>query len=192
MLVKILTDYAIPSAEALSALLLGTVVYYLYVRMVNRVAAAGYIPLVLRSALISIARILLFTIVTLLGLGFFGVSVATFWAALSGVLVMVGVGFVAMWSVLSNIFCAVLLAVFAPFRIGDEIEIQDPAATATLRGRVIGIDMMFVSLSDASAEGVIVRVPNNLIFQKYVRCWPGSGTHSLRHFLSHDRSKTVD
>ncbi|MCB1745681.1 MAG: mechanosensitive ion channel [Gammaproteobacteria bacterium] len=112
----------------------------------------------------------------------FGVSVHTLWTALSAVFVMVAVGFVAMWSVLSNMLCALFLVVFAPFRIGDRIEIIEVTAKEAdkrgLRGKVTGMDLIYTTLLDEDDRSTI-RVPNNLLFQRAIRTVSGADTRSL-------------
>jgi len=119
-------------------------------------------------------------------LGLFGISVASFWAALSGVLVLLAIGFVAVWSLLSNLLCSVLLIIFAPFRIGDEIEVQDPASPVTVRGRVRDINLMFTTLvmTDENGEESLLRAPNNIFFQKYIRTWESRHSQSIRHYMA--------
>ena len=119
-----------------------------------------------------------------------GVSLSAMWATISAVLLVVAIGFVAVWSVLSNALCAVFLVVFAPFRIGDEIEIMEPSVheegKSGLRGTVRDITMLYTTLEDPGAgpgEKVCVRVPNNLFFQKAVKCRGGRETRSLRQAL---------
>jgi small-conductance mechanosensitive channel len=112
----------------------------------------------------------------------FGVSVHTLWTALSAVFVMLAVGFIAMWSVLSNVLCALFLVVFAPFRIGDRIEIIEVAAKEAdkrgLRGKVSGMDLIYTTLLDEGDRSTI-RVPNNLLFQRAIRTISGADTRSL-------------
>lgn len=162
--------------QSVIALVIALIFYRLFTRSMHKLADSGMLPNELVRMIIFIVRVLFMIVVLLLVLGFFGVSVQAFWAALSGVLVLVALGFVAVWSVLSNVLCSVLIVVFAPFRIGDEVEIQDPGAAIVMRGKVRGINMIFTTL-EPSAEssdttGMIIRVPNNVFFQKYLRCWP--------------------
>lgn len=196
---EILGDYAIPAVETLFVVLAGILIYALYVRAVHRLARKGLITLQLESLLTKTARGLLVIVLILLVLGFFGVSVSTLWATLSGILVLVALGFVAVWSVLSNVLCSILLVIFSPFRIGDEIEIQDPAANISLRGKVTGINMMFTTLvasgryaDETEEEEVIMRVPNNLFFQKYIRLWHGAETSSLQGYLAKKHEEAED
>lgn len=191
--------YALPALESLAVLVVAAILYTLIIRTLGRLANQGLIAHQLQVTLHRITRWLLILIVLLLILGTFGVSVTSFWAALSGVLVLVAVGFVAVWSVLSNVLCSILLVIFSPFRIGDEIEIQDTSSTLTLRGKVVAINMFFTTLesdehvADGEAqEKVIVQVPNNLFFQKFVRCWPGEKTSSLKRYLADEHRRSQE
>ena len=192
----ILDEFGNPILESTVALVVAAIIYKLLCHSINRLSKNGFIPNQLRTTIQPIMKWLIIIISTLLVLGFFGVSVTSFWAALSGILVMVAIGFVAVWSVLSNILCSILLVIFSPFRVGDEIEIQDPAAPITIRGTVIGMSMFFTTLQTSDTQTTddaspLTRVPNNLFFQKYVRCWPGKGTQSLKSYLAdeHHRSE---
>lgn len=188
---ELLGEYALPGLETLAVLIAGAVLYSLIIRAIGKLAGKGLISYQLHTTLTRITRWLIAIVVLLLVLGLFGVSVTSFWAALSGVLVLVALGFVAVWSVLSNVLCSVLLVIFAPFRIGDEVEVMDTGSTLTLRGKVVDINMFFTTLESPSSEavdeqvrGMVVRVPNNLFFQKYLRCWPGEQTSSLKRYLA--------
>ena len=84
---------------------------------------------------------------------------------------LIAIGFVAVWSVLSNIACSLMLVIFKPFRIGDTIEIVETAAGPNVAGRVTDLTLMYVVLREEQADGTVqmVQVPNNLFFQKLVR-----------------------
>jgi len=191
MLTTALSRYGLPLVQSLAVIIIAWIVFYLFKRGLSRFAAKGLIPIELRRIIYSVGKWLTLIVLLLVILGLFGISVAAFWAALSGVLVMVAVGFVAVWSVLSNFFCFVMLLIFAPFRIDDEIEIQDPAAPIKIRGRVLDINLMFTTLLalDQNADGAddsLLRIPNNLFFQKLVRTWPGKQSQSLKSYLAQD------
>ena len=131
------------------------------------------------------ARVLVLLLTALFLLEQFGVSTGTVWAAVSAVLVMIAVGFVAVWSVLSNALCSMLLLIYAPFRVGDEIELVDPANGFKLAGRVVDLNLLFVTLretvkrEDETTEELTLRLPNNLFFQRGIRTRPGRSTVSL-------------
>jgi small-conductance mechanosensitive channel len=108
-------------------------------------------------------------------LGQLGVSATVLWTALSGFVAVAAVAFFAMWSVLSNLLCAVLIYTIGPFRIGDVVELVDTLDKPGVKGRVLEINLMFTTLIEpAEAGGALVQVPNSQFFQKSVRRWRGS------------------
>jgi len=181
--------YASPGIKTLLIIFFAFLVYFIFSRTLKNIASLGYFDHHLTIILGSIVKGILIVVVILLSLGFFGVSVSSLWAALSGILALIALGFVAVWSVLSNVLCSVLLIIFAPFRIGDEIEIQEPTANFSIKGKVVSINMLMTSLetsddSNSDSEATIMRVPNNIFFQKYIRCIPGKGTQSLKGYMA--------
>ncbi len=108
-------------------------------------------------------------------LGQVGVSATVLWTALSGFVAVAAVAFFAMWSVLSNLLCAVLIYTIGPFRIGDVVELVDTLDKPGVKGRVLEINLMFTTLIEpAEAGGALVQVPNSQFFQKSVRRWRGT------------------
>ncbi len=96
-----------------------------------------------------------------------GIDLHGLWSMLAAVLSLVAIGFVAMWSILSHMLASLLLVAFRPFRIGDKVEIvgDDPIA-----GKVIDIGLVYTTLR--TSEGGILRIPNNLFFQKVLKRFP--------------------
>ncbi|HEY0286644.1 MAG TPA: mechanosensitive ion channel family protein [Pseudomonas sp.] len=108
-------------------------------------------------------------------LGRLGVSASVLWAALSGFVAVAAVAFFAMWSVLSNLLCAVFIFTMGPFRIGDVVELVDTTDKPGIKGRVTAINLMFTTLIEpAELGGALVQVPNSQFFQKSIRRWRGS------------------
>jgi len=113
-------------------------------------------------------------------LGRLGVSASVLWAALSGFVAVAAVAFFAMWSVLSNLLCAVLIFTVGPFRIGDVVELVDTLDKPGVKGRVIAINLLFTTLLEMpEAGGALVQVPNSQFFQKSVRRWRGAEVQAL-------------
>ena len=118
-----------------------------------------------------------------------GLSIATIWAVISALVAMIAIGFVAVWSVLSNILCTLMLLIFQPFRVGDEVEIVDPAMTTGISGVVQNINLMFTMLrSSNESEVIYTQIPNNLFFQKLVRKKIGEETFNLEKQIFEHRS----
>jgi small-conductance mechanosensitive channel len=102
----------------------------------------------------------LWVIAAMLVLEIWGVSVGGLWTLLVGVATIIGVGFLATWTMISNITASFFIAFWHPFRLGDTIEMLPE----NLRGRVIDRNLMFVVLREDS--GAVIQVPNNFFFQK--------------------------
>jgi small-conductance mechanosensitive channel len=111
-------------------------------------------------------------------LGVFGFNLSGIWAMLATLLGMVAIGFVAVWSVLSNTLCTLLILVYRPFEVGDEIEI----AGEEVRGRVIDLNFIYTTLR--AADGGLVQIPNNFFLQRVVKRHPGSIGVSLAEQLT--------
>lgn len=92
-----------------------------------------------------------------------GVEIAPLWTLVSAVLAMIAIGFVAVWSVVSNTLCALMLLLYQPFKVGSTIELT---ATGT-RGTVINFNLIYTTLQ--SEEGDLIEVPNNTFFQQPIR-----------------------
>ena len=107
-----------------------------------------------------------------------GVSAEVLWTALTGFAAVAAVAFFAIWSVLSNLFCALLIFTVGPFRIGDRVELIDSADKPGVTGRVVAINLLYTTLEETledGSPGPLLQVPNSLFFQKAVRRWRGPG-----------------
>jgi small-conductance mechanosensitive channel len=104
-------------------------------------------------------------------------------AVVTALLTTIAVGFFALWSVLSNIVCALLILVFRPFQVGDRIEVLEGSAPYP-QGKVLDLNLLFVTLEERTEEGTLVQVqvPNTLFFQKVVRRVMSGGQRSDSFF----------
>ena len=118
-------------------------------------------------------RYSILVVATVLILGLWGFELGTILALLGTVLGLVAIGFVAVWSVLSNFLCTFVLVVFKPFSIGDELEF--PADN--VKGRVVDLSLIFTTLQVGPGETALV--PNNTYFQRVFRRRAGRHTSRL-------------
>src|SRR5215510_7104936 len=123
----------------------------------------------------------LWLVTALLVLNLWGVSVSGVWTLLASAIAVVGVGFLAVWTMVSNVTASFFLSLWRPFRLGQTIEIMPE----TLKGRVIDRNLMFTVLRDA--DGNLLQVPNNLFFQKMFRV-SDRGKPSLFECLENQRT----
>lgn len=132
----------------------------------NLLAAKQIISLTIANLFYNIFKWIITILFFLLILQQIGFSIASIWTVISAMVAMIAIGFVAVWSVLSNILCTLMLLIFRPFRVGDEVEIVDPAMTAGLSGVVRNINLMFTTLRTSNDGEVIdTQIPNNLFFK---------------------------
>ena len=166
-------DIIVPGLQILLILVVAMQLQYLLRRLSKRVGNHYQLP---RELLVPLRGLLRWTIVIsalLLILERLGVSATVLWTAFTGFATVGAVAFFAAWSVLSNLFCALLIYTVGPFRVGDTIELLDTAEKPGARGRVIDINLLYTTLEDSTvnAAGSLLQIPNALIFQRVVRRW---------------------
>ena len=175
-------QYGILLIKIVVIAVLGLVAQHLVRRSLNKLAQRQLLTEPLHVMLRGISWWAVAIFVILMVLQQLGVQVLGLWAGLLTVAGMVTIGFIAVWSVLSNILCALLLVIFSPFRIGDEIEIVEATGGSGLRGKVVNLNVLYTSLQEITDEGLrdaVTHVPNNIFFQKTIRQWKGSDTTGL-------------
>lgn len=105
----------------------------------------------------------LWVVTALLVLSLWGVSVDGLWTLLISVAAIIGVGFLAVWTMVSNITASLFIIIWRPYRLGQTIEVLPEG----LKGRVIDRNLMFTVVRDEA--GGVLQIPNNLFFQKIFR-----------------------
>jgi len=179
-----------PALYTIITVVVALILRFLIRRALVSLSEEGFFDQKIRNVFLRLTNWLIGISVVLLALGYFGLSVAALWASVTGIVALVALGFVAVWSVLSNILCSILMIIFPPFRIGDNIEVQEPSNEFCIRGKVDSINMMFTTLLTLNAVGEpesVIRIPNSIFFQKYVRCFPGKKTQSLKGYVASEQ-----
>ncbi|MDQ8181040.1 mechanosensitive ion channel family protein [Pelagicoccus sp. SDUM812005] len=115
----------------------------------------------------------------------YGIPIGNFWTFISTILGLVAIGFVAVWSVLSNISATFFLLGFKPFKVGDYICLVGD----DISGRVIDVNFMFTTLR--RDNGDVFRIPNNQFFQKSTKR-PGDNGKSDALKPDSDSAQTPD
>jgi small-conductance mechanosensitive channel len=132
------------------------------------------------------SRYFLLLVALLLILQQLGLSVSAIWATVSATIAMVAVGFVAVWSVISNVLCTFILLASKPFRIGDTITLVDTnSPDIGVKGQVANISLIFTTLIDKNQH---IKIPNNMMFQKIIKRVNGTITFELEEQLFQDKS----
>ena len=105
----------------------------------------------------------LWLVTALLVLNLWGIGLGGLWTLLASAVPVIGVGFLAVWTMVSNVTASFFITLWRPFRLGQIVEILPE----NLKGRVIERNLMFTMLRDE--DGNLLQVPNNLFFQKMFR-----------------------
>lgn len=91
-----------------------------------------------------------------------GVDLQEFSVFISSFLAIVGIGFVAQWSILSNLTASVILFFNHPLRLGDRVQVQDKDFDWT--GIVEDISGFYLFMR--TDDGRRITIPTNLVIQK--------------------------
>jgi len=163
----------VPVGQMLLILLAAWLLQRLLRRVIYRIAARHSLPPEMSIGARRIGAFVIYGAAMLLILERMGVSGTVLWTAFTGFAAVGAVAFFAAWSVLSNIFCTLLIFTTRPFRLYDHIEILENGEKPGLRGKVIDVNVIYTTLEETGTvhTGTVLQVPNNLFFQRTVRRW---------------------
>jgi small-conductance mechanosensitive channel len=171
-------DTILPVGQAVLILLAAWLVQALFRAVIQRLVNHRGLPPEMATVLRRVTGTLLTVTGVLLALQRLGVSGTVLWTAFTSFAAVGAVAFFAAWSVLSNIFCTVLIFTTRPFRLQDHIEILENGEKPGLKGRVVDLNLIYTTLQEVDAAtgetGSVLQVPNSLFFQRVVRRWKGS------------------
>ena len=168
-------DVAAPVGQVLLILVVAWLVARVSSRLIRETTARYELPPQLAIGARRLLRFVVYGAAFLLILERIGVSATVLWTAFTGFAAVGAVAFFAAWSVLSNIFCTILILVTRPFRLYDYIELLENGEKPGLRGRIVDIRLVYSVLQETGGEGegTTLQVPNNLFFQRTIRRWRG-------------------
>lgn len=106
---------------------------------------------------------LMFYILSFAGISLiWGVNLEDFSIFITSILAFVGIGFVAQWSILSNLTASVILFFSHPLRLGNRVRVLDKDFDWT--GRVEDITGFYLFLR--TDDDRMITIPTNLVIQK--------------------------
>lgn len=105
-------------------------------------------------------------VLALLFLHQIGVNVDGLWTVLASTLAVIGVGLLAVWTMVSNITASLFIWLWRPYEFGERIQLLPD----DIKGRVVDRSLMFTTLREE--DGNLLMVPNNQFFQRVVRRTP--------------------
>lgn len=172
----------VPAGQVLLVLVVAFVLRRIARLLIESLVARYGLPQTFGFAALRLTAFVIFGAALLLILEGLGVSGTVLWTAFTGFATVAAVAFFAAWSVLSNIFCSLLIFIMRPFRLLDHIELIESGDKPGLRGRVIDVNLVYTTLEEIDEEGrpTVLQVPNNLFFQRTTRRWRAGITPAPR------------
>lgn len=163
----------VPSLQVIAIALTAWLLHTLCKRLIKRLTQHYDLPAQVTVSARRLTAFLIYAGALLLILERLGVSGAVLWTAFTGFAAVGAVAFFAAWSVLSNIFCALLILITRPFRLNDYIELVESGDKPGLGGRVIDMNLIHVTVQETWPQGgqSVLRLPNSLFFQRATRRW---------------------
>jgi small-conductance mechanosensitive channel len=179
-------NISVLTVVATIALLIATAIVTLLLnrllrQLIRRFEARLHLPYNTGLVVTRVASGGLWLLAALLALSLWGVSVGGLWTLLASAIAVIGVGFLAVWTIVSNVTASFFITVWRPFKLGQTVELLPE----NLKGRVIDRNMMFTVLREEG--GSILQIPNNLFFQRIFRVTDGGGK-SLFEYLETERA----
>ncbi|MBO0341390.1 MAG: mechanosensitive ion channel domain-containing protein [Bacteroidota bacterium] len=131
-------------------------------RAIRRFGKTSAIDMNSRKVIFYLSNVL-FYLLAFIGISLiWGVDFKDFSVFISSILAILGVGFVAQWSILSNLTASVILFFNHPLRLGDRIRVMDKDFDWT--GKVEDISGFYLFMR--TDDGKRITIPTNLVIQK--------------------------
>ena len=118
-----------------------------------------------RQVILNLSYLILYLIAAPILAAIWGVELRQFVIFISSIMAVLGVGFFAQWSLLSNLTASVILFFSHPLRIGDRIRILDKDFNWI--GKVTNITGFYVFMKTDAGE--YITLPNSLVVQKGIQ-----------------------
>ena len=115
-----------------------------------------------RKVILNLSYLVFYLLTPLIIALIWGVDVKQFGVFITSILAVLGVGFFAQWSILSNLTASVILFFNHPVRIGDRIRVLDKDFDWS--GEVVDITGFYFFMK--TDKGEHISLPNTLVFQK--------------------------
>jgi len=169
-------DLLVPLIEVILIGLGAWLVMRIARHLTRKLTSAYALPVTVATVFLRSVAVLIYGGAVLWSLERLGVSGAVLWTAFTGFATVGAVAFFAAWSVLSNLFCALLIYVTRAFRVGDVVELLESGDKPGVKGRVVDINLVYTTLLESGdpASGTSLQLPNSLFFQRALRRWHGS------------------
>ena len=169
-------DVLVPAVEVLLIAIAAWLVMRVARHLTRRLTSTYGLPVKVTSLFLRTVGVLVYGGALLWALARLGVSGGVLWTAFTGFATVGAVAFFAAWSVLSNLFCALLIYVTRSFRVGDVVELLETGDKPGVKGQVVDVNLVYTTLLESGDpdNGTSLQLPNSLFFQRPLRRWHGA------------------
>lgn len=157
-----LESYKVKILGTVILLLVTIVLKSLSKRALRKFGRMSAIDMNSRKIIFYLNNVLFYGLATLVISLIWSVNLEDFSVFISSTLAILGVSFVAQWSILSNLTASVILFFSHPLRLGDRIRVLDKDFDWT--GKVEDINGFYLFMR--TDDGRKITIPNNLVIQK--------------------------
>jgi small-conductance mechanosensitive channel len=159
-----MNQYQLNLLYTLIGLVLLILIRGLVSRIINKRLASAEFSLQRQKITLKALNLIYTLVFVILMAGIWGLKGEQVLAFVTSILAVLGVGFFAQWSLLSNITSGIILYFNHPLKIGDEISIIDK--DFPMKGIIVDISLFFLHIKDN--EGVVFTMPNSVVIQKTI------------------------
>lgn len=160
-----MTDIMIYKKEILVTVVLMVIIIglnSLTKRAIRKFGRTSAIDINNRKVIFYLSNLLFYGLAIIIITLIWGVNLQEFSVFISSILAIVGIGFVAQWSILSNLTASVILFFSHPLRLGDRVRVLDKDFDWT--GKVEDISGFYLFMR--TDDGRSISIPTNLVIQK--------------------------
>lgn len=163
-------------APVQTALLIGAIILFaimaigISMKALDQLGSRLKLPALILHPLRTVVKGLIMVVALTLIAGQFGIELMSI---VTATVAMIAIGFIAVWSIMSNITATLFLVIVKPFSVHDKIEF----AGEDIGGEVVDVNLFYTTLT--CADGDVVKIPNNHFFQKVLRIKPASTSKAV-------------
>jgi small-conductance mechanosensitive channel len=117
-----------------------------------------------RRIIVKITNLMFLLLATIFIVTIWGVDKNELFLFFTSIITVLGIGFFAQWSILSNITSGIIIFFSHPIKLGDHIKIVDK--DFLMEGKLINITFFFMHLENK--EGEKITIPNSIAMQKTI------------------------
>jgi small-conductance mechanosensitive channel len=161
---QLMVGYKVQLLQSLVVVLVLSLVRVLVYRAISRLAARFHLDSERVRMTRRVTHLTYFSVLGLFLIGIWGLESKDLLFFVSSTLTVLGIGFFAQWSILSNITAGIVLFFYHPVKLGDQIRIYDKEYD--VEGELQDISVFFMHIR--TPDGRKVTIPNNIALQKTV------------------------